>query len=281
MRLKGEFDTAFEAIQRDFPFDHYIDLSTYYQSYRLTRALRVCLPNFQGKRLLDIGCGPMDKTAILQRLGFSCYAVDDLSDPWHLRDENTRRIKEFARQQGIEFHHQPQHDFAIPFEPESFDVVCALGVIEHLHESPRSLLNTMGRYLRGNGLLVLAMPNAVNLRKRLSVLAGNTNYVPVDQYFHSVGAWRGHVREYTLSETVYICREAGFEVVAASTYEALAQIKLKPPVRQIYQFLTKLIPGSQSGLLVIGRKPQNWQAIQPNPEAFRQAIARSVPSGVT
>jgi len=279
MLFKEEFDRAFEFVRSAFPFDQYMDVATYYETYAVVAELHRHWPHFHGKQCLDIGCGPMDKTAMLQRLGFSCCAVDDLGDPWHQRGDNNRLIKEFAATIGIDFYQQPVDDHTIPFKKGRFDVVCALGVIEHLHESPRNLLNTMGGYLRSGGLLVLLMPNAVNLRKRLSVLAGRTNYVPVDQFFHSAGTWRGHVREYTLDETKYICREAGFQVRSARTYESLAQRKLKSPVRQIYQLLGKVIPGSQSGLLVVAQKPEGWQVCQPNAAAFRKASERSVPPG--
>jgi hypothetical protein len=35
-----------------------------------------------GGRLLDIGCGPMDKTAVLGKLGLECHGIDDLADEW-------------------------------------------------------------------------------------------------------------------------------------------------------------------------------------------------------
>jgi len=196
----------------------------------LERAKKTCF-GFENKCLLDIGCGPMDKTGVFQLLGFQCYAVDDLSDPWHHRNNNIQKIKNYAKRLGISFFHQQEDDLPLPFEPKSFDVVCAFAVIEHLHESPRNLLNTMGSFLRTNGLLIITMPNSVNLSKRLSVLMGQTNYVPVDQFFYSIDTWRGHVREYTLNEVVYICKESGFDVVSSTLIESLAHKKLGTPLR--------------------------------------------------
>ena len=246
----------------------------------IVRELRRYLPSFHQRRLLDIGSGPMDKTAMFKLLGFQCYAADDLTDPWHQRNDNADKIKEFAERTGIEFFHQTATDYALPFEPESFDVVCALGVIEHLHESPRCLLNTMGRFVRRDGLLVIAMPNSVNLRKRLSVLFGRTNYLSIDAFYHSAGQWRGHVREYTLSETVFICQTTGFEVLTQRTFEHLACKNLPTPLREFYLMLTSIVPTLGSSLLVICRKLVSWEPQAEDPEAFRVAISRVVPKAI-
>ena len=270
----------FQKLQIMFPFPGYCDRTMLKEVSVIVRELRKYFPNFDQRRLLDIGSGPMDKTAMFKLLGFQCYAADDLTDPWHQRNDNADKIKEFAEQPGIEFFHQTATDYAIPFEPESFDVVCALGVIEHLHESPRGLLNTMGRFLRRDGLLVIAMPNSVNLRKRLSVLSGRTNYPSIDAFYHSTGQWRGHVREYTLSETAYICKAAGFEVVTQRTFEHLAYEKLSSPLRDIYLMLTSIVPTLGSGLLVICRKLASWEPQAEDPEAFRGAISRVVPKAI-
>jgi len=278
--LKIQLKKAFSELTAAFPFKDYISSCCYHEMHSVLHELSKSLLSFKGKRLLDIGSGPMDKTAIFQLLGFQCYAVDDLSDPWHKRDKNISKIKEFADRMGITFYHQQDGDYTIPFEAKSFDVVCSLAVIEHLHESPRSLLNTMGAHLKEDGLLVIVMPNSVNFRKRLSVLRGRTNCVPIDQFFYSLGTWRGHVREYTLAETEFICRQAGYEVVASRTFEHLAQEKLRFPLRQLYMLIGSIFPTTRSGLLVVCRKPSSWVPVEADAETFRKAIGKSVPKGV-
>lgn len=270
----------FQKLQDMFPFPGYCDRTMLEEVSVIVRELRKYLPDFDQRRLLDIGSGPMDKTAMFKFLGFQCYAADDLTDPWHQRNDNTDKIKDFATLAGIEFFHQTATDYAIPFEPESFDVVCALGVIEHLHESPRDLFNTMGKFVRREGLLVIVMPNSVNLRKRLSVLLGRTNYPSIDAFYHSTGQWRGHVREYTLNETAYICKASGFEVLTQRTFEHLACKKLPTPLREFYLMLTSIVPTLGSGLLVICRKPALWKPQVEDPKAFRAAISRAVPEAV-
>ncbi|ACF13899.1 Methyltransferase type 11 [Chloroherpeton thalassium ATCC 35110] len=271
--------TALKETQKAFPFENYIDKANSLEMQAIIYELRKYLVDFEHKRLLDIGSGPMDKTGVFQSLGFECYAVDDLNDPWHLRNDNIDRIKEYAENIGINFYHQKPGEYNIPFEENSFDVVCSLAVIEHLHESPRGLLNTMGVFARPGGLLVIIMPNSVNLRKRISVLLGRTNYPPVDMFFNCIGNWRGHVREYTLKETEYICSASGFEILSSTTFEHLAHQKLRTPLRQLYILLGNIIPTLRSSLLVVCRKPESWRAVNEDPEAFRRSLARAVPKG--
>lgn len=246
---------AFADVERAFPFPGYI---TRGEQRRMAHVIECLAPHltWQGERVLDIGAGPMEKTAVLARLGLSCYAVDDLADSWHRRDDNARRIADFAERMGITFHRQAFDDYTIPFPQGSFDLVTIFAVIEHLHESPRTLLDTAGQFLRPGGLLCVTMPNAVNLRKRLSVLRGRTNYPPVDQFFHAAPPWRGHVREYTLAETVWICREAGFEVLSATTCEGEAFNQLPPALLKPYLALTRLVPTLRTTLCVVARKPR-------------------------
>lgn len=278
MNLQQEVQAACGQVMQEFPIPRYIGVSQQQQTFAILSELEKYLPSFQNQRLLDVGSGPLDKTAVFQKMGFECYAADDLSDPWHQRDDNVGKIKDFAGRVGIRFHHQ-QGNYHIPFEPETFDVVCSLAVIEHLHESPRSMLNAMGTFAKTAGLIVIVMPNAVNLRKRLSVLAGKTNYPPVDQLFYSSGQWRGHVREYTLKETVFICERNGFSVVSATTFEHLAHVKLHPPLRLLYTALGRVIPTLRSSLLVIARKPAGWTPLQKDAEKYREVSARSVAAG--
>jgi SAM-dependent methyltransferase len=229
--------------------------------------------------LIDIGCGPMDKTAVFQALGFECWAVDDLADPWIQRLGVAEEIREFAARMGIRFHLGRFED-APEIPRGSFDVVTMFAVIEHLHESPRTLLNLAGELLRPGGVLCMTMPNSVNLRKRVAVLTGRTNYPNVEQFFYSPGSWRGHVREYTLAETRWICEAAGFHNVSSSTFEAIAHARLPRYLVPVFLFASTFLPTMRSGLCVVAQKPEGWVSVPENSEKYRQAVKTALPEGV-
>jgi SAM-dependent methyltransferase len=275
---RADVQKALAEVDAAFPFPGYISEGARQGLAHIIPTVSALLPA-GARRLLDIGSGPMDKTAVWSRLGFHCHAADDLSDPWHRRGDNLQKIVAFARRMDIRFHLQ-EGDYSLPFPRDAFDVVTIFDVIEHLHESPRGILNAAGGHLKEGGLLAVTMPNSVNLRKRVDVLRGRSNYPPVDQFFLSSPGWRGHVREYTLEETAFICREAGYEVVSATAYEGNAYDKLRGLPLRAYLAMARVAPRLQSALLVVARKPAGWQPAKEDPERFRRVQQASVPGAV-
>jgi len=197
-----------------------------------------------------------------------------------LRGNNVDVIREFASSNGINFHQQAPGDYSIPFQENAFDVVTALSIVEHLHSSPVDLLNTVGRHLKIGGLVVIVMPNSVNFRKRLAVIFGRSNYSPVDELYYSVGEYRGHVREYTLSETKRIVELSGFDIVHASWFEHFAYDKLSGISLSIYLFLGKIVHSFRSGILVVAKKPENWAENVVTEEEYSVAVKGAVPASV-
>ena len=236
----------------------------------LATALRHLAPS--GGRLLDLGCGALDKATVYQKIGYQCYGADDFSDPWHSRRENLDPVLAFANDVGVQVYAQ-QEAFYIPWEELSFDIVTIVNVIEHLHESPREILNFAGAYLKPGGLLVVVMPNSVNLRKRLSVVLGRSNYTPVRGLYEYDGLWRGHTREYTLWETCQIVQWTGFDVVYKQTFHGMLRSRLHSSVlRLLFRGLSMATPGFRDTILVVGRKPADWVPRQPDPNAMQSVM---------
>lgn len=177
---------AIEHVNALYPFPEIIK-ETAYTIEILALMLKRFAPD--GGRLLDVGCGALDKTLVFQELGYDCCACDDFDDPWYRSRENLNPVLDLAKEVGIEVCVQGQGG-SLPWDKESFDVVTIINVIEHLHESPRDILNFAGKYLKTGGILLVAMPNSVNLRKRLSVLLGRSNYTPAKGFYENDGPWR-------------------------------------------------------------------------------------------
>lgn len=261
-----KIDDAIKDVRARFPFPEIYEHTE--DTVRvLAGLLRELAPS--GGRLLDIGCGAMDKTAVYQKIGFDCFASDDFLDYWHSREENQGPLLEFAHGVGIQVNIQAE-TLSIPWELGSFDIVTIVNVIEHLHESPRELLNFAGSCLKTGGLLLVGMPNSVNLRKRLSVLQGKSNYTPAQGFYEFLGPWRGHIREFTLQETCDIVRWTGFEVVYKKTFHGMLRDRLQNPVlRSLFKGISIPFPTLRDSLIAVGRKPADWQPRQPDPDAIR------------
>ena len=93
-------DAAIAEVRETFPFPNYFgaNLAPWRTVGNVVR--QYCKP---GDKLLDLGSGPCDKTAIAKHLGLQCTAIDDLQDDWHQRGDTIERIEQFARDTGIAF----------------------------------------------------------------------------------------------------------------------------------------------------------------------------------
>jgi ubiquinone/menaquinone biosynthesis C-methylase UbiE len=102
-----------------------------------------------GKRVLDAGCGTGYGSAELAQSAAAVTGVDISAD-----------AIEYARESypipGLRF--LESSCIAVPSPPESFDLVVAFEVIEHLTEY-RAFLNECARVLTREGLLIVSSPN--------------------------------------------------------------------------------------------------------------------------
>lgn len=244
-----------QAVRRTietFPFQSYMaeGKGAYYNIARTVQ--RYLEP---GSAILDFGSGPADKTAVLQYLGFNCSAYDDLQDDWHKLPGNRQKILSFAEKCGINFCLAGQG--MLPFSKNTFDMIMLNDVLEHLHDSPRDLLNDLLQFAKPDGLLFVTVPNAVNIRKRLDVLLGRTNLPPFECYYWYPGSWRGHIREYVKNDLVLLADYLSLEVLELRGCDHML-FKVPRIIRPVYLFLTALFPGWKDSWLLVARKKQDW-----------------------
>ena len=264
-----EVTHAIAAVTRDFPFPGYIEAAP--RSHRET-ALTVLRHVPRGGRILDFAGGPLDKTAILQSLGYSCAAYDDLSDVWHLADDNRRTILAYAERVGIEYTLAPG-----PLPDGPFDMVMAHDILEHLHESPRAILGSLLERVVDGGWLFITVPNAVNLRKRIAVVRGATNLPSYSSYFWYENEWRGHVREYVRDDLRQLAELMQLDVVELRGTHHLAH-RLTAPVRLPYLGVTRLFDGLRDTWLLVARKRPGWVApAGPPPDVAAELLRAESP----
>ena len=252
---------AVAAVDRRFPFQGYFAAAPRGHA-EIADVVRCLLP--AGSRILDFAAGPLDKTAVLQELGFRCEAIDDLSDPWHLLDDNRGRILDFANNEGIAYHLAGE-----PLPAGPFDMVMAHDILEHLHDSPRAILVELLERVHDGGYLLVTVPNAANLRKRIALLRGKTN-LPLYAHYFWESSWRGHVREYVLDDLRDLAHFLGLEIVELRGTHHLAH-RLRQPARAIYRLVAS-VDGLRDTLLLLARKPDRWQPPLAAPPEIQRAI---------
>jgi SAM-dependent methyltransferase len=208
-------------------------------------------------RIADVGTGIGLLPAALAGLGYQAIGVDDFGDPWQGEDA-AATVAKYAQEAGFEFIQTPMEQYE---SSDPLDCVTLINVVEHLHDSPRPLLNHIGELLAPGGLCVIVMPNAVNLRKRIAVLRGRTNYPPLEQFFGSSIPWRGHVREYTPAEGADLLRLAHFDVLDWGTFDSiLFDRALHPAAVLVYRTLSSAAPSLKDTLYAIGSRSPSWRA---------------------
>lgn len=243
---------AIEFIRQKFPFDGYMDLNidTYLE------IAKVVLRYLEAEsKILDFGSGPCDVTAVIQKLGFNCSACDDLQDNWHKINNNRDKILSFAKEIGINFN--VITDNFINFEKNSFDMLMMNAVLEHLHDSPRELLNNLLEFVCPNGVIFITIPNAVWIRNRVKVFFGKTNYPRFDLYYWYPEKWRGHVREYTKDDLKKICEYLNLDIIELRGFRAQT-VKFPKFLRPFYKFATCFIDGWRDSWLLVAKKRVDW-----------------------
>ena len=266
-KIRNRHQCIREVIQ-EFPFPGYMEPMLDAYDSIMENCLKL-LPT--GSRILDFGAGPCEKAAVLTRIGFRCAAVDDLTDNWHQIGDNRNKLCKFAKEQKVELFvadHVPND-----LRQESFDMVMLHDVIEHFADSPRSLLLDLVEILRPGGYLYITVPNAVNLRKRLLVLLGRTNYPAYPAYFWSGKVWRGHKREYVKSDLAQLCEFLGLEMVLLKgQHHRLRTLPLW--ARKLYKLTIGQVDSLRDTVALIGRKGPDWRPGEITPDQYRQIQQR-------
>jgi len=112
---------------------------------RLTRCLGGSLEAVRGKTVLEVGCGAGPFTENLLAAGARVFALDLSSAVEANYENNSEKPGYFICQASAT---------AIPAEPQSFDVVLCLGVIQHTPDPERTIAS-LARYVRPGGMLVI------------------------------------------------------------------------------------------------------------------------------
>ena len=246
--------SAINEIRKIFPFEGYMDSQD--ESYKsIANSVLSCLK--PGSKILDLGCGPAEKPAILQKLGFKCWGYDDMSDEWHDLNDNKNKILDFAKTSGVKYIVANEDEKEL--EKESFDMLMSNDMLEHLHDSPRVILNDFLEYVKPGGYLLITVPNAVNIRKRVAVLRGRTNLADFYSYYWSPGKWRGHVREYVRSDLDLLSEYLGLDLKSIKGCDHMVSIRLSGFLRKIYLLITSFDNSLKESWPLIAKKPFEWK----------------------
>ena len=249
---EAELQEAWNQVLDRFPFPEYIKMWRNQLDVPRT-VLRYLNP---GARVLDFGAGPGDKTGLVAAVGFKVTAMDDLQDSWHKKPESRQKILDYARDMGIDYITMNGEDIP-PTSGGQFDMVMSHDVVEHLHDPPRYLFTELMKRVRTGGYLYMTVPNAVNIRKRIAVLAGKTNHPRFELYYWSPIPYRGHLREYTRDDCRKLAQALGLEIVEVKGWhQGITRVPRR--LRWVYLAFSAFAPNTRDSWRLIARKPEGW-----------------------
>ena len=164
-------------------------------------------------RLVDVGCGTGGASLVLSRYGHA-VAVDRSADALRLGTSAGRPY----RHRVVAAVDQP-----LPFADGSFDVVCALDILEHLDDD-RAAARELRRICKPGGVVIVFVP-------AFALLWGYN-----DEFSH-------HRRRYTSAELDAVLADAGLHVERSGYFNAvLFAPTLAARVAQ------RLLPGLTKGM---------------------------------
>lgn len=265
-----EIEAAFFEIQNAFPFEDYLNGKLNRYKYIINKLEKEC-PN--ASKILSIGAGPCDLEAILSKLGYDVTAIDDLNDLWHTLGQNRNRILYFAKSVNINY---ILSIGSLPKEEYNYyDLVLLIDILPHLHNSPRELLNYAISSVKPNGLILMETGNSANLFNRLRALMGKSNQINIEFFYWNVGEYRGHVREYNLSELKKVFSyhdliDIKFEATNKTFIIPSYGYFLKRLLIPFYLCLSRIHPALRNMLLISARKPLNWEPTKPQLDKLKK-----------
>jgi 2-polyprenyl-3-methyl-5-hydroxy-6-metoxy-1,4-benzoquinol methylase len=117
------------------------------------------------RRVLDVGCGAGDNAARLRARGCEVHGIT------HSLAEAALASPHLAQSWVFDI----ERAWPAELELERFDALLFSHVLEHLRE-PSQVLARFCRLLRSGGSVLIAVPNVLGWRQRLSFLAGRFEY---------------------------------------------------------------------------------------------------------
>lgn len=221
--------------------------------------------------LCDIGSGIGLFPAACARLGMRVTMMDDFVPPFE--DAQAAQAAPDApdavylggvedalalhRSLGVRVERRDPLEEGFGFCAASLDVVTIFDSMEHWHRSPRPLLRAVMEALVPGGLLVIGVPNCVNLRKRITVPLGRGKWSRMADWYETK-RFRGHVREPDVDDLDYIARDLALVQVEILGRNWAGYLSANPWIRRITTLTDRMLqvrPSLCSDLYLIGRKP--------------------------
>lgn len=155
------------------------------------------LEEARGNSVLDLACGEGKVLNVLRQKFSRLVGVD--ASGYALE-------KAREKHPDVEFHDSLIEEFNTD---ERFDTVCLLNVLEHVFD-PVGLIKKAASFLKDDGILIIHVPNAAALNRKIAVKMGTLSYLEELSPFDLKTT--GHRRYYKMDTLMSDIKEAGLTV---------------------------------------------------------------------
>lgn len=187
------------------------------------KLFRECTSNFKKFDILDVGCSwGSGVPKLCNELSDTAFLVEsDISEQFLY---TASRRSHFKGYQNVHFVRQNIQD-GLAFGNESFDIIVASAVLEHLTE-PIPVIKDLTRVLKRGGYLIVHLPSPDNIFGHLIRLfdryitggrlkrfaQGQSSGPTLEEFFREHGS-HGHVSELPFKEWLKLFGKSGLEVI--------------------------------------------------------------------
>jgi len=222
----------------------------------------------KGRHLVDLGPGLAAFGPVVREMGMEVTLVDDFGGGGCVdvarQDVTQRFLDQFRNTLGIRIEEMDFLTRPLPLGNSSVDIITCFHSLEHWHHSPKPLFREIVRVLKPGGHLIIATPNAANIRKRFFVPFGHNIWSSLDEWYHEGDpVFRGHVREPIARDLQILLEWNHLELVDTIGRNFIGRDSLALqflPRRLVHSvavaadYLLRLFPTLCSDIHVVGRK---------------------------
>jgi SAM-dependent methyltransferase len=185
-------------------------------------------------------------------LGARSVIIDDWGDETHLFDRG--HLFEMFSRYGVETIERDVLNEPLGLPEGTFDAATSFHFLEHAYRSPKPAFHQLKAALKPGGMLVVAGPNCVNLRKRVMAPLGHYPWTRMEEWYDSE-RFRGHVREPSVRDLDYIARDLGMSAweIRGANFLGRAHSGVKGRLAERFDAVLRHRPSLCSDIYLVAR----------------------------
>jgi SAM-dependent methyltransferase len=220
MTLKNYYEKYWESYWVKKPNELPTSFKKIIKKYKL-------LNNANEKVVLDVGCG--------NGQNYSKFIIPLVNEYYGL-DLSQGAIDQFKSFGGNGTAHNVEEPF--PFPENTFDLVFWIENAEHLFD-PLSTLTHIKKALKPGGKVLIAVPNATNLWRRIELLFGFFNAAGAPETSVKYTYRDPHIRFFSKLSLKNFMKEGGFSTFKISTFGGSAILSGPPHIGRLFDWENK------------------------------------------